>query len=147
MKRFALCLSNDFGDDFFDADMSPGLVYETLGEERGALLIVDESGDDFLYPAKHFLRLNDAQSVQLAQGLILGGVQSCCTLNVDGVILSSRRCMTSAHNCSKSRAVTCMGFRKRQRLVLWRLAFDSPRSTPPNKKTLQSCPSGYQPLR
>lgn len=82
MTRFALCLSNDFGDDFSDADVLPGLVYETLGEERGALRIVDESGEDFLYPSKHFLLLNDAQSAQLAQGLLLGGVRSRCTPNV-----------------------------------------------------------------
>ena len=73
MKRFALCLSNSFGDDFSDADVLPGLDYETLGEERGALRIVDESGEDFLYSEKHFLLLNDAQSAQLAQCLRLGG--------------------------------------------------------------------------
>ena len=48
MKHYALCLSNDFGADFSGDDVLPGLVYETLGEERGALRIVDESGDDFL---------------------------------------------------------------------------------------------------
>jgi hypothetical protein len=71
MKHFALCLSNNFGDDFSGDDVLPGLVYETLGEERGALRIVDESGEDFLYPAKHFLLLSDAQSAQLEQGLLL----------------------------------------------------------------------------
>mgnify|MGYP000061151567 CR=1 FL=1 len=81
MKRFALCLSNDFGDVFSDADVLPGVAYQTLGEERGSLRIVDESGDDFLYPAKHFLLLNDAQSAQLAQGLLLGSVRGCCTPN------------------------------------------------------------------
>ena len=69
MKHFALCLSNDFGDDFSGDDILPGLVYETLGEERGALRIVDESGEDFLYPVKHFLLLTDAQSEQLERGL------------------------------------------------------------------------------
>ena len=71
MKHFALCLSNNFGDDFSGDDVLPGLVYETLGEERGALRIVDESGEDFLYPAKHFLLLSDAQSAQLEQGLLV----------------------------------------------------------------------------
>jgi hypothetical protein len=70
MKHFALCLSNDFGDDFSGDDVLPGLVYETLGEERGALRIVDESGEDFLYPAKHFLRLTDAQSAQLERSML-----------------------------------------------------------------------------
>jgi hypothetical protein len=49
----------------------PGLVYESLGEERGALRIVDESGEDFLYPAKHFLLLSDAQSEQLETSLLV----------------------------------------------------------------------------
>ncbi len=70
MKHFALCLSNNFRDDFSGDDVLPGLVYETLGEERGAPRIVDEAGEDFLYPAKHFLLLSDAQSEQLEQGLL-----------------------------------------------------------------------------
>ena len=71
MKHFALCLSNDFGDEFSGDDVLPGLVYESLGEERGALRIVDESGEDFLYSAKHFLLLSDAQSAQLERSLLV----------------------------------------------------------------------------
>ncbi len=71
MKHFALCLSNDFGEEFSVDDVLPGLVYESLGEERGALRIVDESGEDFLYPAKHFLLLSDAQSAQLERSLLV----------------------------------------------------------------------------
>ena len=70
MKHYALCLSNDFGDDFSGDDVMPGLVYETLGEERGALRIVDESGEDFFYPPKHFLLLTEAQSAQLERSLL-----------------------------------------------------------------------------
>ena len=62
MKHYALCLSNDFGPDNSGDDVLPGLVYQTLGEERGALRIVDESGDDYLYPAANFRVLNDADS-------------------------------------------------------------------------------------
>jgi hypothetical protein len=69
MKHYALCLSNDFGDDFSGDDVLPGLVYETLGEKRGALRIVDESGEDYLYPVKNFLLLTDAQSAQLEKSL------------------------------------------------------------------------------
>ena len=71
MKHFALCLSNDLGEEFSGDDVLPGLVYESLGEERGALRIVDESGEDFLYPAKHFLLLSDAQSAQLERSLLV----------------------------------------------------------------------------
>ena len=71
MKHFALCLSNDFGEAFSGDDVLPGLVCESLGEERGALRIVDKSGEDFLYPAKHFLLLSDAQSAQLERSLLV----------------------------------------------------------------------------
>lgn len=37
MRRFALCLSNNFGDDFSGDDVLPGLVYELLGKERNAM--------------------------------------------------------------------------------------------------------------
>jgi hypothetical protein len=70
MKHYALCLSNDFGPDFSGDDVLPGLVYETLGEERGALRIVDESGEDFLYPTKNFRVLSDADSQVLERSLV-----------------------------------------------------------------------------
>ena len=69
MKHYALCLSNDFGTGFSGDDVLPGLVYETLGEERGALRIVDESGDDFLYPASNFRVLSDADSQVLERSM------------------------------------------------------------------------------
>ena len=69
MKHYALCLSNDFGPDFSGDDILPGLVYETLGEERGALRIVDDSGEDFLYPAVNFRVLNDSDSQLLERSL------------------------------------------------------------------------------
>ena len=69
MKHYALCLSNDFGPDFSGDDILPGLVYETLGEERGALRIVDDSGEDFLYPVVNFRVLNDSDSQLLERSL------------------------------------------------------------------------------
>ena len=69
MKRYALCLSNDFGPDFSGDDVLPGLVYQSLGEERGALRIVDESGDDYLYPAANFRVLSDADSQMLERSI------------------------------------------------------------------------------
>jgi hypothetical protein len=66
---YALCLSNDFGGDFATDDVLPGLVYEVLGEERGALRVVDESGDDYLYPALCFRVLSEADSQTLARSL------------------------------------------------------------------------------
>ena len=69
MKTFALCLSNDFGPEFDGGDVLPGLTYECLGEERGMLRVVDESGEDYLYPASSFRVLSEADSQLLAKSL------------------------------------------------------------------------------
>lgn len=69
VKRYALCLSNDFGPDFDGGDVLPGLTYETLGEERGMLRVIDDSGEDYLYPAPSFHQLSEADSIVLARSL------------------------------------------------------------------------------
>jgi hypothetical protein len=69
MKRYALCLTNDFGPDFDGGDVLPGLAYETLGEERGMLRVMDESGEDYLYPASAFRLLSKADSNTLERSL------------------------------------------------------------------------------
>ena len=69
LKRYALCLSNDFGPDFDGGDVLPGLTYETLGEERGMLRVIDDLGEDYLYPATSFHLPNEADSVVLARSL------------------------------------------------------------------------------
>ncbi len=69
LKMFALCLSNDFGRDFDGGDVLPGLAYEVMGEERGMLRIVDESGEDYLYPARAFHQLSKEDSRVLAKSL------------------------------------------------------------------------------
>ena len=69
MKTFALCLSNDFGPDFDGGDVFPGFTYVCLGEERGMLRVIDESGEDYLYPVSSFRVLSEADSELLAKSL------------------------------------------------------------------------------
>jgi hypothetical protein len=69
MKQYALRLSNDFGADFSREDVLPGRAYEVLGEEHGALRVVDDTGDDYLYPAKNFCVLNESVSAELHRSL------------------------------------------------------------------------------
>jgi hypothetical protein len=70
MKHYALCLSNDMGADFSGEDLLPGLVYEVLGVEKMEMLrIVDESGEDYLYPKANFLLLSDADSKVLENSM------------------------------------------------------------------------------
>lgn len=70
MKHYALCLSNEMAPDFSGDDLLPGLVYEVLGEEAGnTLRVIDESGEDYLYPKANFLILNDADSALLEKSM------------------------------------------------------------------------------
>ena len=67
--QYAVCLANDFGREFDGEDLMPGLCYRCLGEERGMLRLIDESGEDYLYPKSAFFLLGDDQSAVLAASL------------------------------------------------------------------------------
>jgi len=55
--RFALCLNTGTADD-----LHLHTVYRVLPDERAAeagyLRIIDESGEDYLYPAEYFILLD-----------------------------------------------------------------------------------------
>ncbi len=69
VKQYALCLTNDFGADFHGGDVIPGMVHETLGMERSLLRVVDDSGEDYLYPTAAFRLLSAEDSQVLQQSL------------------------------------------------------------------------------
>lgn len=69
VKQYALCLHNQFGGTIDGSDLVPGLIYACVAIERGALRIVDESGEDFLYPASAFRLLSEEESAVLGQSL------------------------------------------------------------------------------
>lgn len=69
LKHYAVCLRNDFGPDFDGGDVFPGLAYPCLGQERGLYRTVDETGEDYLYPAWAFRLLGDEDSRVLAESL------------------------------------------------------------------------------
>jgi len=52
--RFVLCIRNDVCDD-----LEPREVYQVIPDpdsaEEGYIRIVDESGEDYLYPVDHFV--------------------------------------------------------------------------------------------
>jgi hypothetical protein len=52
--KFAVCVANDGCDD-----LSVGMVYRVLPDEtaavEGLLRVVDDSGEDYLYPATRFV--------------------------------------------------------------------------------------------
>ena len=53
-RRFAICIENPACDD-----LEVGKVYRTLPDKLAAaksyLRVVDDSGEDYLYPASHFV--------------------------------------------------------------------------------------------
>lgn len=54
--RFALCIRNDGADD-----LEPRKVYQVLPDlaaaREGYARVIDESGEDYLYPAEYFVPL------------------------------------------------------------------------------------------
>ena len=54
--RFVLCVKNDECDD-----LEIRKVYRVIGDQKaekdGYLRVIDESGDDYLYPASYFVQL------------------------------------------------------------------------------------------
>lgn len=53
--KFAVCIQKIGMGDFSTDDLTVGRLYEIIAEEPHAMLrIVDDSGEDYLYPAKCF---------------------------------------------------------------------------------------------
>lgn len=55
-SRFLLCVRNEGCDD-----LEPRKIYHVLPDRRAArdgfVRVIDESGEDYLYPAEYFVRL------------------------------------------------------------------------------------------
>ena len=62
-RQFVLCIKNDGCDD-----LEIRKIYEVLPDENAAtdnyIRIVDESGEDYLYPSNYFYPVEIAQSVR-----------------------------------------------------------------------------------
>jgi hypothetical protein len=67
-KRFVVCVCNEDCDD-----LELRKIYEVLpdskADEVGYLRVVDESGEDYLYPANHFLSIELPNPVRKALSL------------------------------------------------------------------------------
>ena len=54
--KFAVCIANS------EPDLEPRKIYQVLpdkaAEKEGQLRVVDESGEDYLYPAEYFVALD-----------------------------------------------------------------------------------------
>lgn len=72
--KFVVCLEKQDLGDFSNADVQIGRLYELLDKEagHGMVRIIDESGEDYLYPAAWFepVSLVDAAAHRLRDALI-----------------------------------------------------------------------------
>ena len=55
-RRFVLCVKNDECDDL-ETRKVYRMSVDQKAEKDGYLRVIDESGDDYLYPASYFVQL------------------------------------------------------------------------------------------
>jgi hypothetical protein len=71
--EFVVCLRKDSGGDISGDDLQLGRLYEVVEKDagHGMLRIIDESGEDYLYPQIWFdtVALSAAASEELAKAL------------------------------------------------------------------------------
>jgi hypothetical protein len=64
-RRFVLCVKNDDCDD-----LERRKVYREIPDERaekdGYIRVIDESGEDYLYPSSYFVRVQLPQEAEQA---------------------------------------------------------------------------------
>ncbi|WP_394754869.1 hypothetical protein [Crenothrix sp.] len=67
--KFVVCMENTSLGDFSTDDLTLGRLYEVVGEidSRGMLRIIDDSGEDYLYPAQLFetIEIRDSMAERL----------------------------------------------------------------------------------
>jgi hypothetical protein len=67
--KFVVCMENTSFGDFSTDDLTIGRLYEVIGDvdAHGMLRIIDDSGEDYLYPEKLFeqVEILDSTAVRL----------------------------------------------------------------------------------
>jgi hypothetical protein len=62
--HFVVCTSNEG----YEASLEPRKLYELIGDPKaeavGMLRVIDESGEDYLYPDKLFVRITLPESLE-----------------------------------------------------------------------------------
>jgi hypothetical protein len=62
--KFVVCMENTYLGDFSADDLTIGRLYEVIGEvdTHKLLRIIDDSGEDYLYPANLFEQVDIRES-------------------------------------------------------------------------------------
>lgn len=63
--RFVLCVKNDDCDDL-ETRKVYRMIVDPKAEKEGYLRVIDESGDDYLYPAAYFVQVELPQEAEQA---------------------------------------------------------------------------------
>ena len=73
-SRFVVCISNDGAED-----LEPRKIYQILPDEaassEGHLRVMDESGEDYLYPSEYFVPIELPEALEQALLITLGRSQ------------------------------------------------------------------------
>jgi hypothetical protein len=65
VRRYVLCVKNDDCDDLVTRKVYRALPDEKA-EQDGYLRVIDESGEDYLYPSTYFVRVQLPQEAEQA---------------------------------------------------------------------------------
>lgn len=64
--KYVICIKNENYQASLEVRKLYRVVADVSAESRGFLRIVDESGEDFLYPADHFIPIELPKNVEKA---------------------------------------------------------------------------------
>jgi len=65
-RRFAVCVRNDGYDASLERNKIYVLIADSDAEHEGDVRVVDESGEDYLYPADWFVAIEVPKAVELS---------------------------------------------------------------------------------
>ncbi len=68
-KKFVLCIENSDCDDLEKGKVYP-LLPDAKAKRDGYIRVIDESGEDYLYPASYFVPVDIPESAREALGAL-----------------------------------------------------------------------------
>jgi hypothetical protein len=63
-RQFAICLCNDGYPASLDVRKLYPVLDDPFADQHGMVRVIDESGDDYLFPAEYFVRVSLPQAVE-----------------------------------------------------------------------------------
>jgi hypothetical protein len=64
-RRFAICVKNENYPASLELRKLYAIIEDTFADQHDMIRIVDESGDDYLYPRAYFLRIDLPRAIEL----------------------------------------------------------------------------------